>query len=200
MDVSAPITAAVPGVAGLVIAALLPTTAPKTETEIARACPSVSHPGVHKALRRLEGTGVVLRVPGGFLLNRDHLVFPALELLDGLYGRLRSRIGAASEAWGRDVRCLGLFGSAARRDGDSASDIDVLLVSDDPQADDFAIELSDDIQRWTGNPSHVMTLTSKELRRMKRAKEPIVESWAEELDPIVGSLAAAMSTQRDSST
>jgi len=194
VDVSAPITAAVPGVAGLVIAALLPVTGPMTETEVARASPLASHAGVHKALHRLAGTGVVLRVPGGYVLNRDHLVFPALELLDGLYGRLRSRIRGAIDAWDGDVSCAGLFGSTARRDGGPESDIDLLLISDDPGADDFAIRLSDDVQRWTGNRCEVMVVTRKELRRMKRAGEPIITSWATELDAIVGDFGDALKT------
>lgn len=199
MDVSAPITAAVPGVAGHVIAALLPTTEPQTETEVARACPAVSHVGVRKALHRLAATGVVLRVPGGYAINREHLVFPALELLDGLHGRLRQRIRGAVQEWGGAVSCVGMFGSMARRDGDADSDIDLLLVSDDVDAEDFSLDLAASVERWTGNRCQVIALTGKEVRRMKRVGEPIVEVWSRELDAIAGSLSDALSTQRRSS-
>ncbi len=186
MDVSAPITAAMPGVAGHVVAALLPTTEPRTESEVARACRSVSRPGVRKALHRLTATGVVLRVPGGYLLNRDHLVFPALELLDGLHGKLRQRINNALDEWGAEVAVAGLFGSTARRDGDADSDIDVLVISDDPSLDDFALHLADQVYRWTGNDCHIMALSTKEVRRMRRAGEPIVHEWNRDFEPIVG--------------
>lgn len=198
MDVSAPATAAVPGVAGHVITALLPTTEPQTETEVARACPAVSHVGVRKALHRLAANGVVLRVPGGYVINREHLVFPALELLDGLHGRLRERIREALQEWGGAVMCMGMFGSMARRDGDTESDIDLLLVSDDADAEDFSLDLAASVERWTGNYCQVTTLTRKELRRMKRVGEPIVDVWSDELDAVVGSLGEALGASRRS--
>lgn len=167
---------------------------------MASACPSASDVGVRKALRRLAATGVVLEVPGGYLLNREHLVFPALELLDGLYGRLRHRIRIAVQEWGGDVIFAGLFGSTARRDGDADSDIDLLLVSDDPELDDFALALSDQVRSWTGNACHVMAITQRELRRMRRLKEPIVEDWERESDPIIGSIDDVLASGKRSPT
>lgn len=188
VDVSAPITTAIPGVSGLVVAALLPTVEPMTGAQVAQACSSASEMGVRKALHRLTASGLVLKVPGGYTLNREHLVFPAVALLDGLFGQLRKRIRAAIEQWGGQVTVAGLFGSAARRDGDSASDIDLLFVSNDKGAEDFAMELSDLVQVWTGNECQVMALTDREVRRMKRAGEPLIDDWARDLDPVVGSL------------
>ena len=196
VDVSAPITTAVPGVSGLVVAALLTTVEPLTGAQVAQACPSASEMGVRKALRRGVVSGLVLEVPGGYVLNRDHLVFPAVALLDGLYGLLRQRIRAAVEAWGGDVSMVGLFGSAARRDGDSESDIDLLLVSNDSDVEDFALELSDLVRRWTGNECHVMAIPDKEARRMKRSGEPIVNEWVSDLDPVLGSLDDVMKPGR----
>lgn len=200
MDVSAPITAAVPGVAGLVVSALLPTTEPLKGAEVAVACPAASEMGVRKALARLVDSGVVLDVAGGFVLNREHLVFPALAQLDGLYGVLRQRIRAAVEEWGGAVVTVGLFGSAARRDGDAESDIDILLVTDGKSADDFALGLSDRVRVWTGNDCHVMAVTAKDVRRMKRNREPIIAEWRRDLDPIVGSLADVLDARRNSSS
>ncbi len=188
MDVSAPITTVISGVAGLVVAALLPTTRPRTGAEIARDCPSASEMGVRKALGRLTQSGLVLKVPGGFLLNRDHIVFPAVELLDGLYGTLRSRIRDSIEQWDGEVSLVGIFGSAARRDGNDKSDIDVLVVTEDSTAHDFGLALSESVKRWTGNDCHIMVTTSSELRQMQRRGEPIVDEWAQDLDVVVGSI------------
>jgi len=196
MDVSAPITAAIPGVAGLVVAALLPTTKPLKGAQVAAACSAASEMGVRKALARLVDSGVVLQVPGGYVLNRDHLVYPALELLDGLHGALRQRIKAALVEWGREVAAAGIFGSTARRDGNSESDIDVLLISDDPALESFALDLSERVRQWTGNECHVMALSIKEVRRMKRAGESIVNEWLQELDPIIGSMAELLAPRR----
>lgn len=192
MDVSNPITAAVPGVTGLVVVALLPTTAPQSEAQLARRC-DASRSGVRKALQRMTSSGVVSSVPGGYVLNREHLVFPALELLGGLHGKLRRRIETEAQEWGRPIECLGLFGSSARRDGDIHSDIDVLLVSDHPDSEDFAIDLGKRIEQWTGNDGQVIAHTAKEVRRMARTNEPIVRSWKRDLDPITGSLDEVLS-------
>lgn len=135
----------------------------------------------------------MLSVPGGFILNRDHLVYPAIEKLDGLYGRLRERITVAIRDWEGDAACAGLFGSAARRDGDSDSDIDLLLISGHSDLADFSIQLSHQVERWTGNVCHIVALTPNELQRMKSADEPIIYSWIEDFDPIVGSLAKLLS-------
>lgn len=189
MDVSAPITAVIPGVGGLVVAALLTTNRPRTGAEIARSCPSASEMGVRKALRRLAVSGLVLEVPGGFMLNRDHLAYPAVELLDGLFGRLRRRIRSSIEGWGGDVVLAGFFGSAARRDGNDQSDIDLLLISDDPSADDFGLALGEEVKRWTGNSCQVFVARPCEVQEMVRRGESLVAEWGRDLDPIVGSIA-----------
>ena|GEM_PF-791552 len=180
------------------MATLLKRSGPLTGAQVAKACPSASEMGVRKALGRLAASGLVLNVPGGYILNREHLVFPAVEQLDGLYGLLRERIRGAVQAWGGKVSSVGLFGSAARRDGDSDSDIDVLLVSNDPTAEDFALELSDLVRRWTGNECQTMALTERELRRMKRAGEPIVNEWLSELDPVIGSIDDVLTSRKGS--
>ncbi len=196
MDVSAPITTVIPGVGGLVVAALLTTNRPRTGAEIARSCPSASEMGVRKALRRLAVSGLVREVPGGFVLNRDHITFPAVELLDGLFGRLRRRIRGSIEEWGGEVVFVGIFGSAARRDGSEESDIDLLLVSNDPSADDFGLVLGEDVKRWTGNSCQVFVARPSEVKEMERRGESLVAEWTRDLDPIVGSIAEVITGSR----
>lgn len=79
-----------------------------------------------------------------------------------------------------------MFGSAARRDGDASSDIDVLVVSDDPGLDDRVDELAEQIRRWTGNRALVIGRTPKEIARLRRAKEPILSEWGRDLVVIAG--------------
>lgn len=81
---------------------------------------------------------------------------------------------------------MGLFGSAARRDGDASSDIDVLVVSDDPNLDDRVDELAEQIRRWTGNRAQVIRRTPTEVARLRRAEEPILAEWTRDLVVIVG--------------
>ncbi len=141
-------------------------------------------------LLRMLDEGLVLEVPGGYLLNRDHLAAPAVELLATLHGELANRIRGAVEEWSTAPLLVGLFGSAARRDGDANSDIDVLVVSDDPDLDDRVDDLADQIRRWTGNRAQVIGRTPKEISRLRRAKEPILAEWARDLVVIVGERAA----------
>jgi len=84
-------------------------------------------------------------------------------------------------------RLVGVFGSAARRDGGEDSDIDLLLVSDAVDAAERASELAGCVERWTGNSTHVVTVGWKDLRRMRRAREPILAAWEQDLVVIVGS-------------
>ncbi len=190
MDVSMPITTVVPSLDGPVLAALAGTTTPMALATVhTRACRG-SKSGVRSVLMRMVDEGLVLEVPGGYVLNRNHLAAPAVELLATLHGELTSRIRGAVEEWPRPPALVGMFGSAARRDGDADSDIDVLVVSDDPGLDDRVDELAEQIRRWTGNRAQVVGRTTKEIARLRRSKEPILAEWTRDLVVIAGERAA----------
>jgi predicted nucleotidyltransferase len=130
--------------------------------------------------------GLVLEVPGGYVLNSDHIAAPAVELLASLHGELTDRIRGVVEEWTISPTLVGLFGSAARRDGDANSDIDVLVVSDDPDLDDRVDALAEQIRRWTGNRAQVIGRSPKAIARLQRAKEPILAEWTGDLVVIGG--------------
>lgn len=186
MDVSMPISAVVPSLDGPVLAALAATTGPVGLAELHRRAGRGSKSGVREVLHRMIEDGLVHDVPGGFVLNREHLAAPVVALLADLHGELARRIRASVEAWGGDVAVVGLFGSAARRDGDRASDIDLLVVSDAPSLGTLVEQLSDAIPVWTGNRAQVVGLGPADLRRLRRSKEPIVAQWDAELLVISG--------------
>ncbi len=120
------------------------------------------------------------------VLNREHVAAPAIEALARLWSEVFERIRRDVDGWEVGPRLVGLYGSAARRDGDSASDIDVLVVSDADDAADRASELASRIERWTGNSTHVVTVGATDLRRMRRTREPILREWERDLMVIVG--------------
>jgi predicted nucleotidyltransferase len=99
---------------------------------------------------------------------------------------LLRRIGEISDAWDTTPLLLGVFGSFARRDGDSGSDIDLLLVTKAKDADEQAGELSGRVRTWTGNQCHVMALTPTDISRMRRNKEGILKEWDRDLELIRG--------------
>jgi predicted nucleotidyltransferase len=185
VDVALPLRSVVPTLDGPVVAVLAATTAPLSLAEVHRRAGGGSKSGIRRALLRLVAEGVVHEVPGGYLLNRDHLAAPAVELLANLHGEFLARIRREIDGWTRPPDLVGLFGSAARRDGDASSDIDVLVVGDDPDIDDVD-RLGQRIQAWTGNSAQIIALTAGDLRRLRRAKEPIVAAWDRDLVVISG--------------
>ncbi|MGH9001235.1 MAG: nucleotidyltransferase domain-containing protein [Acidimicrobiia bacterium] len=176
----------IPSLDGVVLAALAGTTGPLTLTTAHQLAGRGSLSGVRRVLLRLVRNGIVDEVPGGYVLNRDHVAAPAVERLAQLRGELFDRMRTQVAEWPGPPRLLGVFGSAARRDGDEDSDIDLLVVSDALWAADLAAELAAATERWSGNPTHVVTVSSKDLRRMRRAKEPILAEWERDLVLIVG--------------
>jgi predicted nucleotidyltransferase len=77
-----------------------------------------------------------------------------------------------------------VFGSFARQEGDSSSDIDVLIVGT-PSDDDVA-DLADLVERWTGNRAQVVVLAPDEYRRVVQAEEPVTKEWDRDLHVVVG--------------
>jgi predicted nucleotidyltransferase len=186
MDVSMPITTVVPSLDGPVLSALAASAAPMGLASVHTVAGRGSKSGVRSVLLRMVDEGLVHEVPGGYVLNRDHLAAPAVEMLAALHGELTNRIRAAVHEWQVQPSLVGVFGSAARRDGDAGSDIDVLVVSDGPDLDDRVDELAAQIQRWTGNRGHVIGRRPEEIARLRRTKEPILAAWASDLIVLVG--------------
>ena len=186
MDVSMPIMTVVPSLDGPVLAALAATTEPMGLGTVHNRAGRGSKSGVRSVLLRMVDDGLVIEVPGGYLLNRDHLAAPAVELLASLHGELTNRIRSVVEEWNIAPTLVGLFGSAARRDGDANSDIDVLVVSDDPDLDESVDALAEQIRRWTGNRAQVIGRSPNEIARLRRAKEPILAEWTRDLVVIAG--------------
>lgn len=186
MDVGSPISSLIPSLDGAVLAALAGTTAPMNLTTVHRVAGRGSLAGVRRVLLRLVTTGIVAEVPGGYVLNRDHVAAPAVDALAGLWGEVLRRIEVAVSGWERPPDLVGLFGSAGRRDGDQESDVDLLVVSDARDAEDRTVELAEAVQRWTGNAAHVVTVAPADLRRMRRAREPVLAEWERDLLVIVG--------------
>ena len=91
---------------------------------------------------------------------------------------------------------MGLFGSAARRDGNSSSDIDILIVSDSQDLGELADQLASQVAAWTGNPAQIVAINRKELKRLQQAKEPIVAHWQSELVVISGDVRILQSSSK----
>lgn len=132
MNLTDPTLALTSSLDGPVLAALARAGKPLTASEIARQSARGSEIGIRKVLARLVVQGSVMATEVGnarsYQLNRDHVAAPAILLLADLRAELWRRVARDVESWSVRPLYACVFGSAARQDGDDASDLDLLLV------------------------------------------------------------------------
>ncbi|MGH7881304.1 MAG: nucleotidyltransferase domain-containing protein [Candidatus Dormibacteraceae bacterium] len=116
-------------------------------------------------------------------LNRDHLLADAVTDLVQIRGTLIRRLEAEVDRW-VDLAGAWLFGSTARGDGGSESDIDILLVAErsvesDPWEEQTS-RLAQNIRLWTGNDVQLVEHTRNSFRGLVVDKNPLVAMiWSE---------------------
>jgi predicted nucleotidyltransferase len=196
MDLSHPISTAIPSLDGPVLAVLAGTTQPLTGRRVHSLVGAGSETGVRKVLHRLADTGLVVAVDVGastvYTLNRDHIAAAAVQELASLRELLFERLRVSIGSWAVAAVHASVFGSAARGDGALSSDIDILLISadetdpEDPVWADQVSELADGVYRWTGNHAQVYGLTATQLQDHFAAAEPIVEEWTRDAVKVHG--------------
>jgi len=184
MNVAAPHTAICPTLDTEVLTVLAGTTRPPTGREVARLTGRTSHGGVLDVLNRLTEHGLVDRQEAGraflFTLNHEHLAAPAVDVLAGMRTELFERIRGAVGAWEITPIHMSVFGSTARGDGNTRSDIDLFIVrpsivgQDDGRWRTQVDELAGQIQRWTGNHAAIAEASADELTSLHGTQPPIV--------------------------
>jgi len=189
-----------------VLRVLRRTTRPLTGREVARLVRSGSQPTVNGTLRRLSTEGLVHADHAGsaylYRLNRDHIASPAIELLADVRAELERRLGAEVAAWEIAPAHLSVFGSAARGDGGTASDVDIFVVrprgvsDDDARWRDQLARLSDRVLAWTGNHAGVSEVSEADSRRLRRERPPIVDEVLRDAITISGPEPADLLKQR----
>ncbi|HET6506791.1 MAG TPA: nucleotidyltransferase domain-containing protein [Baekduia sp.] len=197
MDVAHPYRAVIPSLDGDVLVALAGTTRPLTGRQLAALAPRGSQRAVATVLDRLVDQGLVHREHAGraylHTLNRDHLAAPSVEALAGLRTELLTRIRTVAAAWTIPPVALAMFGSTARGDGDSASDIDLLVVrpagtsATDEGWHGQIGDLRDGVHRWTGNHAAVIDLAEEEIPALIRDERPVVAEIRRDAIDLVGS-------------
>jgi DNA-binding transcriptional ArsR family regulator len=150
----------------------------------------LSQPSAQRALVRLREAGLVLTesAPPALLYraNRDHLALPAISELLRLDERLRERLAKQVTRWAVRPVSVVLYGSVARGEAGTGSDVDVLVVrpdavsAGDPVWAEQLSVASDSIGRWTGRRASVVELGETEARRGLRRGEPFLAAAAEE--------------------
>jgi hypothetical protein len=196
MDVARPISAVSPSLEGEVLQTLAGTSVAMTGRQVAALTGRTSHSGVLDALNRLTTQGLVDRVELNraslFSLNRDHLAAPAVIALAGLRSDLVTRIRGDIAAWDVPPIHASLFGSAARGDGDTQSDIDLFVVrpaailGEDARWRAQLAGLAEKIERWTGNRAAIAELAEPEIARLGTNPPPIVAQLRSDAIPLAG--------------
>ena len=172
------------------------TTRPLTGREVARLVRAGSQPAVNTALRRLAEEGLVRAEEAGnaFLhtLNREHLGAPAVELLLGIRTELERRLRAELAEWEIAPTHVSIFGSAARGDGDTHSDIDFFVVrpagvaEDDPGWREQLDRLFDHVHAWTGNHAALSEVSAADVRRLRSEHPPVVDELRRDAITLAG--------------
>jgi predicted nucleotidyltransferase len=157
---------------------------PQTGRQVAYLTGRSSHSGVLDALSRLTEHGLVTRVELNraylYALNRDHLAADAVIALAGLRAKLFELIRGELGTWPIAPIHVSLFGSTARGDGDTHSDIDLFIVrpeavmAEDPCWQEQVDELRNKIRRWTGNRAAMHEKSESELAQLHAEERPIL--------------------------
>lgn len=143
-----------------------------TIREIHRLLPEDgSHQGVRLSAGRLVEQGILLQRTTGrgyaFALNREHLLASAILQIANAKSELISRMAWVVAGWQTQPLTVKLFGSAARNEMGTDSDIDLLVVMPDSAADeaveDMVGQLVAQTTLWTGNDVRPLVYRSSEV-------------------------------------
>lgn len=189
MDLTRPLAAVSPSLQGAVLTVLAEADAHDEWLSGRRVAARIpdrgSQEGVRRVLDALATSGIVVKEARHrpailYRLNAEHIATPHLLAIHRIRDELLSRMRALIEAWEiRPVSAI-LFGTVARNDARTDSDVDILLVrestvaySGGPWSPQFG-DLHRRVASWTGSYVSVIDYTT--------------EGWAEALgidDPFV---------------
>ena len=194
VDLGRPAAVALPSGTEAVIRALAGTIAPLGVRELARVA-GVSANRASQVLTHLIEHGLVTVEEHGAgrlcRLNRAHLATEPLLALVDLRGRLLEFLRDEVGAWKPQAVHVSLFGSAARGDGHTRSDLDLLVVRAVRKKDEEAWERQlydsgERIMAATGNRAAWFVTTQADLARAVEAGEPIVDEWRRDAIHLAG--------------
>ncbi len=179
-----------------VLVVLAGTTRPLTGREVARLARRGSQRGVASALARLVDQGLVDRQEAGrallYTLNRKHLAAPAVDVLAGLRSELLRRLEDSLRAWQLRPVHASMFGSAARGDGDTSSDVDLVIVRpsdvepDNSRWREQVDAISQDIYRWTGNRAGIAEVSAEEIPGLSGRQPRVLDELRADALRLVG--------------
>ena len=207
MHVSAPHLAVFSVAMGGVLAALAATTRPLSGREVARLG-GVPRTTAARVLQDLVEHGLVKIQEAGagaallYTLNREHLAAEPVGALMSLRRCFVLRLKEELESWSSPPLHASLFGSTASGDGNTSSDVDLLIVRpadvsiEDPKWRDQVERFSVRVFDWTGNHAGISEVDEQELGRLLLDRPPVVQELEQDSVTLVGPAFRDLSTGR----
>lgn len=120
------------------------------------------------------------------MINEQHASIAPIRALVDPIAALKSAVGEVIDS---SVKAVILFGSIARGEATSASDIDLAIIA--LSAWDDRVRLQDTVQQRLGNDCDVLVFTEAEFTRLAAIGEPVVADIVRDGVALVGSLPRA---------
>jgi hypothetical protein len=160
---------------------------PASAPQVTRLLPSATEAGVRRALDRLSLHGLCsAEIVGGravYSLNVHHVLYRSVRQALDANKLLVTRLRTSFRDWPHAPLSATLYGSAARRDGDANSDIDLLLIRPalpsgirQRRWNPDVHELRGGVKRWTGNALHVVDWNVPTLLRAMSRRESLLDN------------------------
>lgn len=173
MDFQRPLSVVAPTLDGDVLGVLAGAEEEFTGRRIHRVLERGSEQGVRKAADRLVEQGIVTRRQAGqaklYSLNRSHLAAPYVEGLTTLRAELIDRLRESVAGWERQPTVMFLFGSVARGEAGTKSDLDLFVVRPvfvkgaRPEWQAQIAALENEATVWTGNEARIVEYRRQDL-------------------------------------
>jgi predicted nucleotidyltransferase len=210
MDLANPMQSVIPSAHGAVLSVLARTDLALSGRRIAELTqPKFSQRRVNDVLGQLADSGIVLREsrpPSNFYrLNHDHVAAEGIVALAGMWATLLERIRAELGKWTLQPEAAWLFGSAARREATTRSDIDILVIRPagvldrDARSDVWERQtsnLADEVRAWSGNPCEVLEMDTSELSSAVERNDRLIGDLREQAVVLAGRDARALLRKR----
>lgn len=194
MNISEPYDLAMPRATSRVLNVLMGADAAFSIRQISRIA-AVSFPQALKIIDHESERGLVMVEQAGrsrmCRFNRDHLAANAVVELLTLRARMIHAIEEEISTWVIKSKHSSLFGSAARGDGGTGSDLDVLIVRPEKalenQWEEQKYASGMKLRKKIGNSVAWFDVSLAELMAAKKASEPIFSEWKKDGILLTGS-------------
>lgn len=147
-----------------------------------------------RVLAELERIGLVSSRSVGsarlYKLNRDHILWSPIQQIIDSPARIEKIAAEVASIRVHGRASVATFGSFARNQAGTSSDVDLLVVWDaavTPEERSNVLDaLNEEISLATGNRVEVVELEDDDLRRMARRGDPLIESWRRDARTVAG--------------